>query len=281
MTTDTLNKDQTTENIQTLVQKQRDFFAKGESLSIAFRKEQLQKLYSAIKTYESELIQALKIDLNKSDFEAYITEIGLVYDEIKLMLKKIDKLTKPRRMKTPIMASPAKSYVYKEPYGCVLIMSPWNYPFQLTMMPLIGAITAGNCAVIKPATDSMATTEVITKILAVFDEEYIAVVVGHRLVTKELLENKFDYIFFTGSTTVGKLVMEKASRHLTPVTLELGGKSPCIVDETADVALSAKRIMWGKLLNAGQTCVAPDYILVHESVKDALIEQMKKYISTD
>ena len=278
MTTDTLNKDQTTENIQTLVQKQRDFFAKGESLSIAFRKEQLQKLYSAIKTYESELIQALKIDLNKSDFEAYITEIGLVYDEIKLMLKKIDKLTKPRRMKTPIMASPAKSYVYKEPYGCVLIMSPWNYPFQLTMMPLIGAITAGNCAVIKPATDSMATTEVITKILAVFDEEYIAVVVGHRLVTKELLENKFDYIFFTGSTTVGKLVMEKASRHLTPVTLELGGKSPCIVDETADVALSAKRIMWGKLLNAGQTCVAPDYILVHESVKDALIEQMKKYI---
>lgn len=266
------------EHINKIIQEQKIFFSTGSTLSIDYRKKQLQKLYNTLKEHESEVMLALKKDLNKSDFESYITEIGLVYEEIKFMLKNIAKFSKPQKVSTSIINFPAKSYIYQEPYGRVLIISPWNYPFQLAMIPLIGAIAAGNCAILKPASASAATTAIIAKILSTFEQKYIAVVEGGRHVIQNLLEHKFDHIFFTGGLVVGKLIMEKAARHLTPITLELGGKSPCIVDETANIELSAKRIAWGKLLNSGQTCVAPDYLLVHEQVKDALIASIKKYI---
>lgn len=265
-------------DIKNIVINQREFFNKGKTLSIDFRKKQLNILLNSIRANEKEIFNALKIDLNKSEFETYETEIGMVYEELRFMIKNIKKLARPKKKKTPIMHFPSSSYQYRDPFGCVLIMSPWNYPFQLAMAPLIGAIGAGNCVLVKPSNYSPATSKVIKKILGVFSREYIDVVEGGRVVNQELLDEKFDYIFFTGSPTVGHLVMEKASKHLTPVTLELGGKSPCIIDETANVELAAKRFVWGKLLNAGQTCVAPDYILVHESIKDELVSCIRKYM---
>lgn len=211
--------------------------------------------------------------------KAYATEIGIVKEEIRYTLKHLRKWATPKRVPTPITQFPSKSFIYPEPYGIVLIMSPWNYPFQLTIAPLVGAICAGNCAVVKPSAYSPHTTKVMADMLReLFQEKYIAVVEGGRQENQALLKEKFDYIFFTGSVNVGKYVMEKASAHLTPVSLELGGKSPCIVDETADLKLAAKRIVWGKFLNSGQTCVAPDYILVQNSVKDKLVRYMEKYI---
>ena len=266
-------------NISEIIEKQKLYFSNDETKNISFRKQQLQKLYNSIKINEKDIFNALKEDLNKSEFEAYETEIGIVYEDLKYMLKNINSFSKPKKKKTPLMHFPSTSYQYQDPYGNVLIMSPWNYPFQLTMVPLIGAIAAGNCAIIKPSNYSKATSKIINKILSVFDDNYICVLQGGRDINQQLLEEKFDYIFFTGSPIVGKLVMEKAAKHLTPITLELGGKSPCIVDESAKIDLSAKRIIWGKLLNSGQTCVAPDYILVHEKVKDELILSMIKYIN--
>ncbi len=234
----------------------------------------------AIKKHENEIMSALKLDLNKSEFEAYETEIGIVLEEIKYVIKHLSNWTRPKRVKTPLMHFPSSSVLYTEPYGVVLIMSPWNYPFQLAMVPLVGALAAGNTCVLKPSEYSFHTSEMIEKIMKeVFREEYVAVVRGGREANKSLLDEKFDYIFFTGSPQVGKSVMESAAKHLTPVTLELGGKSPCIVDETANLKLAAKRIVWGKFLNAGQTCVAPDYVLVHKRIKDELIIEMKKYIT--
>lgn len=265
-------------SIKTIINNQKLYFSKEKTRDISFRKKQLEKLYKSIKQHENEILIALKSDLNKSAFEAYETEIGMVYEELKFMLKNIKNFSKPRRIKTPLMHFPSKSYQYQDPYGCVLIMSPWNYPFQLTLVPLIGAIAAGNCAVVKPSNYAKETSRVILKILSEFPQEYIAVVEGGRDVNNALLEEKFDYIFFTGSPLVGKLVMEKAAQHLTPMTLELGGKSPCIIDETAKIDLAAKRVTWGKLLNSGQTCVAPDYIIVHESIKNEFINALKKYI---
>ncbi len=265
-------------SIKTIVNNQKLYFSKEKTRDISFRKKQLEKLYKSIKQHENEILIALKSDLNKSAFEAYETEIGMVYEELKFMLKNIKNFSKPRRIKTPLMHFPSKSYQYQNPYGCVLIMSPWNYPFQLTLVPLIGAIAAGNCAVVKPSNYAKETSRVILKILSEFPQEYIAVVEGGRDVNNALLEEKFDYIFFTGSPLVGKLVMEKAAQHLTPMTLELGGKSPCIIDKTAKIDLAAKRVAWGKLLNSGQTCVAPDYIIVHESIKNEFINALKKYI---
>lgn len=194
------------------------------------------------------------------------------------MLKNINSLSKPKRKKSPIAHFPSKSYEYLDPYGCILIMSPWNYPFQLTIIPLIGAMSAGNCAVVKPSNYATETSKIILKVLSDFPQEYIAVVDGGRDVNSALLEEKFDYIFFTGSPIVGKLVMEKAAQNLTPITLELGGKSPCIIDKTAKIDLAAKRVAWGKLINAGQTCVAPDYIVVHESIKNEFVVILKQYI---
>lgn len=262
-----------------LIQKQRKFFRLGKTRSVAFRMQQLIRLNDWICAHEEEIAQALKADLHKSSLESYATEIGIVKEEIRYTLKHLRKWARPKAVLTPLAQFPSKSFRYPEPYGIVLIMSPWNYPFQLTIAPLVGAICAGNCAVVKPSAYSAATSALIKRMLEeLFKEEYVAVIEGGRKENESLLAEKFDYIFFTGSITVGKLVMEKAAAHLTPVSLELGGKSPCIVDETADIRLAAKRIIWGKLLNSGQTCVAPDYILVQKSVKDKLIKQMSRQI---
>lgn len=264
---------------KSMLHKQRAYFQTGDTKDVEFRIRQLKKLYQWITVHEQEIMDALYMDLNKSNFEAYATEIGIVKEEIRYTLKHLRKWAAPKRVPTPITQFPSKSFIYPEPYGIVLIMSPWNYPFQLTIAPLVGAICAGNCAVVKPSAYSPHTTKVMADMLReLFQEKYIAVVEGGRQENQALLNEKFDYIFFTGSVNVGKYVMEKASAHLTPVSLELGGKSPCIVDETADLKLAAKRIVWGKFLNSGQTCVAPDYVLVQNSVKDKLVRYMEKYI---
>lgn len=266
-------------NIKTIVENQRIFFNEGKTKDIDFRINQLEKLKSATIEHEKEILEALKQDLNKSEFEGYVTEIGIIIQEINYTIKHLAKWARPKRVRTPIAQAISKSRIYSEPYGVTLIISPWNYPFQLIVGPLIGAIAAGNCAVLKPSPYSVNTSKVMAKMVKEnFDEKYIAMVQGGRDVNQELLNEKFDHIFFTGGTTVGKVVMEAAAKYLTPVTLELGGKSPCIVDETANIDLAAKRIIWGKLINSGQTCLAPDYLLVHKSVKDQLIESMKKYI---
>ena len=224
-------------------------------------------------------MQALREDLNKSETEAYMCEIGMTLAELSFQLKHIDQWARKQYVPTPLAQFSAESFTLREPYGVVLIMSPWNYPFMLTMEPLIGAIAAGNCCVVKPSAYAPATSALIRKLLAeCFPKEYVFVVEGGRAENQALLEQRFDYIFFTGSVSVGKEVMAKAAKHLTPVTLELGGKSPCIVDRTAKLDLAAKRIVFGKLLNSGQTCVAPDYILVEKSVKDAFIACLKKWI---
>lgn len=264
---------------QQILADQRSFFVEGETHKLDFRRKQLLLLQQAVRENETTIMEALKKDLNKSAFEAYATEIGMVLEELRFMLKNLDRFTRPKRVKTPFAHFLSASRVYQEPYGVVLIMSPWNYPFQLALVPLIGAIAAGNCALIKPSAYSPHTSAVIRQIIAEhFEERYLAVMEGGREVNQSLLKEKFDYIFFTGSVEVGKQVMAEAAKHLTPVTLELGGKSPCIVDETADIPLAGRRIAWGKFLNAGQTCVAPDYVLVHGSKKEQLIAAIKKSI---
>ena len=266
---------------QELLKRHAHFYSIGHTKDIAFRRLQLKKLRQVILHYEADILRALKQDLNKAPFEAYETEVGIVLQELNHTIKHLYGWARTSRVHTPLMHFPASSYIYREPYGTVLIMSPWNYPFQLTLVPLIGALAAGNCVVLKPSEYSVHTAAVIEKMITEnFDSGYISVVRGGRDANRSLLDQRFDYIFFTGSPTVGRLVMKSAAWHLTPVTLELGGKSPCIVDETAKLDLAAKRIAWGKFLNAGQTCVAPDYLLVHPSVKDALMEKMKEVIHT-
>jgi aldehyde dehydrogenase (NAD+) len=251
---------------------QRKYFNSGETLDIAFRRKTLRKLKTCILDMENEILQALNCDLGKCECEGYMSEVGMVLDELSYMEKNVKRFAKSRKVRTPLSQFPAKSYMLPVPYGVVLIMSPWNYPFTLTIDPLIDAIAAGNTVIVKPSAYSPASSAVIKKLLSsCFPPEYISVVEGGREVNQELLDQKFDYIFFTGGKTVGKLVLEKASRYLTPVTLELGGKSPCIVDETANLKIAAARIVFGKFLNAGQTCVAPDYLLIQENIKDKLI----------
>lgn len=262
-----------------LIHSQRAFFRSGRPAGTAFRRQQLIKLYKWIEKHESDIEDALKKDLCKSRVEAYTTEIGIVKEEIRYAVKHLEMWSRPHAVPTPLTQFPARSVRYPQGYGVVLIMSPWNYPFQLTVAPLVGAISAGNCTVVKPSAYSPHTSALLKRMTKeLFREYYVAVIEGGRKENEFLLNEKFDYIFFTGSVNVGKLVMEKAAVHLTPVSLELGGKSPCIVDETADIRLAAKRIIWGKLLNAGQTCVAPDYVLVQKSVKDRLIKQMVRQI---
>lgn len=264
---------------QDLLKQHAHFFSIGHTKDIAYRRLQLKKLRQVILHYEADIQDALKKDLNKAPFESYETEIGIVLQELNHTIKHLYGWARPSRVPTPLMHFPASSHIYREPYGTVLIMSPWNYPFQLTLVPLIGAMAAGNCVVLKPSEYSSHTAAVIEKMIREnFDAGYISVVRGGREANQSLLDQKFDYIFFTGSPTVGRLVMKSAAWHLTPVTLELGGKSPCIVDETARLDLAAKRIVWGKFLNAGQTCVAPDYVLVHPAVKEALVEKMKEAV---
>lgn len=258
-----------------LVRQQKNMFAEGKTLTHMFRKHQLEKLKIALKRYESDIYETLKKDLNKSEYEAFASEIGFLYGEIDEAIKHLHSWMKPVKVKSPISHSGAKSYIYKQPYGVALIISPWNYPIQLTFSPLIGAIAAGNCAIIKPSELAPNVSRLIADMVQnTYEPDYIAVVEGDKEISQQLLEEHFDYIFFTGSVPVGKIVMEKASKHLTPVTLELGGKSPCIVNEDAKIPLAARRITWGKFLNAGQTCIAPDYLLVHEDVKVELLKEL-------
>lgn len=258
---------------------QRNHFRSGVTKRLSYRKDQLIRLYRWICKHEKLILEGLRRDLNKSPFEAYATEVGIVKEEIRFMLKHLDHWAQPKRVPTPRTCFTASSFICPEPYGVVLIMSPWNYPFQLAVAPLIAALGAGNCVVMKPSAYSSYTSKVIKKMVSdLFKPEYVTMVEGGRVENEALLDERFDYIFFTGSINVGKYVMKKAADNLIPISLELGGKSPCIVDETADVKLAARRIIWGKLINAGQTCVAPDYILVHKSVKEKLIKYMTKMI---
>ncbi|MDF2845460.1 MAG: NAD-dependent aldehyde dehydrogenase [Herbinix sp.] len=267
------------QQIESILKKQRNFFNKGNTKEIAFRIKHLKRLEEVIRSNEKEILEALKKDLNKAPLEAYATEIGIVLEELRFTIKHLRGWATPKRVRTSLVNFISTSRIYPEPYGIALIISPWNYPFQLALAPLIGAIAAGNCAVVKPSNESVNTSLVIEKLLKqAFDQDYVAVIQGGREANQSLLSQKFDYIFFTGSVAVGKVVMSAAANNLTPVTLELGGKSPCIVDETADLDIAARRIIWGKYVNAGQTCVAPDYLLVHQSVKAALLEKMKQYI---
>lgn len=262
-------------DIADIVGAQRAYFYGGETRSVKFRRTQLLKLLAAVKDNGEAIAAALYSDLGKNAFESYVSEIAMVTGEIKYMLRHLRSLARPKRVRTAALSFPAKSRIYPEPYGVALVMSPWNYPFQLTLCPLVGAIAAGCCAVVKPSAYAPATSTLVAELLrACYEEKYVAVVEGGRRANAELLEQKFDVIFFTGGAAVGQLVMSKAAAHLTPVVLELGGKSPCIVDETADLAEAAKRIVWGKGMNAGQTCVAPDYVLAHRSVAAKLEEEL-------
>ena len=258
---------------QDLLQKQRDYFRSGQTRPLAFRLDCLRRLRQGLIDREDEINQALQADLNKSPFESYMTELGIVLAEISFMEKRLAGWVKPRPVRTPPVLLPARSFILAEPRGLVLIMAPWNYPLQLTLNPLVAALAAGNCCVLKPSAYAPATSRLVARILGdLFPPEHVAVVEGGREENLALLDQVFDYIFFTGSPGVGRVVMEAAARHLTPLTLELGGKSPVIVDQTAKLELAARRIAFGKVLNAGQTCVAPDYLLIHESVKEAFVQ---------
>ncbi len=275
-------------DIKSVFNKQKEFFYLGKTNDINFRIDNLKRLKQVIKKNEDKILDALKKDLGKSNFESYATEVGLVYDEINKHIKNIKRWSKIEKTKSPIVYYPAKSYIYKEPYGVTLIIGPFNYPFQLVIAPLVGAISAGNTAIIKPSENTKNTSILLEEMINEnFQEEYLKVVspLEGKEVVSYLLDLPFDYIFFTGSIRVGKIVMEKAAKNLVPVTLELGGKSPCIVDKDAKLELAAKRIVWGKFLNVGQTCVAPDYLCVHSSVKDKLlkliVEEIHKQFGTE
>ena len=255
----------------------KSFLSTQATLPLAFRIEQLEKLRNAIVEKEQILLKALQKDLGKHPFESYASEIGFVLQSIRHTIKHLKKWMKPKKVRSTWSLFPSKGEILNEPYGTVLIIGPFNYPFQLLIEPLIGAIAAGNCAILKPSELVPTVSAVVTeKINTTFEPAYISSVEGGVETNQALIHANFDYIFFTGSTKVGKIVMEAAAQHLTPVTLELGGKSPVIIDETANLTIAAKRIIWGKTLNAGQTCVAPDYIMVHESVKESFIVEMKK-----
>ncbi|OIK06051.1 aldehyde dehydrogenase [Bacillus sp. MUM 13] len=268
------------DEIKQILREQKLFFATNETKSLTFRLEQLKKLKEEVKRREQDIIQALAEDLNKSELESYSTEIGILYEEINFTMKHLKKWAKPKRVRTALTHTGSKGSVIKEPYGTALIIAPWNYPFQLALSPLAGAIAAGNTAVVKPSELTPAVSLLIKEILQhIYPASYIAAVEGGVPTSQTLLEQEdFDYIFFTGSVPVGKVVMEAAAKHLTPVTLELGGKSPVIVHEDANIALAAKRIVFGKFTNAGQTCIAPDYLLAHKKVKQDLLRAIKETI---
>ena len=267
-------------DISEILAKQQAFFQSGATLCPCFREKMLKKLLQAVNHREADIAAALKADLGKSDFEGFMCEIGMVRSEISYMLKNLRRFAKEKTVATPLAQFASRSYQKPTPYGNVLIMSPWNYPFLLTLGPLSNAIAAGNTAIIKPSAYSPATSALIASMIAdCFPPEFVAVVTGGRKENAALLEQKFDLIFFTGSQAVGKEVLRHTAEHLTPTVLELGGKSPCIVDSSAKIPLAARRIVFGKFLNCGQTCVAPDYILCHESVKNQLVEELRRQIA--
>lgn len=267
-------------SISSIVSRQKEYFLKGHTRSIEMRKNNLKKLYEGIQRFEEEIFQALKLDLNKSVHESFTTEVGYVLKEISFQLKHMSSWSKPKRVRTALTHFGSKGKVVPEPYGVTLIIAPWNYPFQLAIAPLVGALAAGNTIVLKPSELTPSVSKVLKRMLdELFPEELVAVVEGGVEESTSLLREPFDYIFFTGSVGVGKVVMEAAARQLTPLTLELGGKSPCIVHKDAKIEMTARRIVWGKFLNAGQTCVAPDYMYVHSSVKEKLIEALRHEIT--
>ena len=273
----------TQEQMDDLVYAQQDFFQTGFTRSYAFRKGALNTLKKAIQRREKEIVAALHSDLRKNEFESYGTDIGFVYADISHTLKDLQQWMQPKRVGTPLMFAPGSSRIVPDPLGTVLIISPWNYPFQLMIAPLVAAIAGGNTTILKPSELAPATEAIITTIIEeTFEPEFVAVLRGAgQLLGPQLIErHHLDHIFYTGSTAVGRIIMQHAAQQITPVTLELGGKSPCIVDETANIGWAAKKIAWGKFLNAGQTCVAPDYVLVHESVKDKLVAALSKQLET-
>ena len=263
--------------IQTTREKQQQYFLSGATLALPFRKQALRKLLQAMKQYEQPLAEALWKDLHKSYEEAYLTELSIVYGEIHNHLRHLSRWARPERKSSPLAIMPASSRIIKEPLGNTLIIAPWNYPVQLLLNPLVGAISAGCTAMLKPSPYVPNVSRVLTELIRnTFPAEYIAIVEGNREINKMLLAERWDMIFFTGSPALGKMVMEAAAKHLTPVVLELGGKSPCIIDKTANLSVAAKRIAWGKALNAGQTCIAPDYLMIHEDVKDKFLKLLVK-----
>jgi aldehyde dehydrogenase (NAD+) len=265
--------------VNQILERQKAFFKTGATRPLVFRLNQLSKLKRAIETYESDLMTALALDLRKPAFESYATEIGFVLSSIGTIEKNLEKWMRDTTVKTPIFQPMSKGFIRKEPYGTVLIMAPFNYPFQLAIEPLIGAIAAGNTAVVKPSEFAVHTEAVLKRMIeSTFEPGYVQIVTGDRAVAEALIHAPFDYIFFTGSVPVGKAVMRAASENLVPVTLELGGKSPAIVHEDADLEVAAKRIAWGKFMNAGQICIAPDYVYVHKSVEKALIEKLTEAV---
>ena len=269
----------TSEQISSLLEKQRKYYKSGVTIPVQFRISQLKKLYSTIKKYENEINEALKADLGKSHYEGFMCEIGLVLSEISYIIRHTRRFAKRKRVHTPLANFSSHSFKQPIPYGNTLIMSPWNYPFLLTIDPLADSIAAGNTAIVKPSAYSPATSRIIEKIITEsFSAEYVAVVTGGRAENTALLKQKFDFVFFTGSQAVGKEVLFHTAEHLTPAVLELGGKSPCIVDGSANIRLAAKRIVFGKYLNCGQTCVAPDYILCESSVKEEFLKEVAKQI---
>jgi aldehyde dehydrogenase (NAD+) len=266
-------------NMKNIAEEFKTRFLNDESLNLAKRLQTLKNLRNSIKSREVQIIEALKRDLGKSDFESYATEVGFILEEINFVLANLKHWSKPKKVRTPMTLFPGKSAIYPVPYGVVLIISPWNYPFQLCLSPLIGAFAAGNRVVVKPSEYSPHTTKMLKEIIGeVFEEAHVLLVEGAVEETQTLLAQSWDYIFFTGSTSVGKIVMKAAAQHLTPLTLELGGKSPCLIDRSANLDLAAKRIAWGKFLNAGQTCVAPDYVLIPRELQKTFIEKMISHL---
>ena len=266
----------TAQEIALILDEQRKFFLSGETLPIKFRKQMLKKLYASVVFHKEEILSALTSDLGKSDFEGFMCEVGLSLTEISYMIKNVKKFAKEKTVITPLAQFASRSYKKPCPYGNTLIMSPWNYPFLLSIEPLANAIAAGNTAILKPSAYSPATSNVIEKILSeCFEKKFVAVVTGGRQENSALLEQKFDFVFFTGSQAVGKEVLRHTAENLTPAILELGGKSPCIIDKSAKIRLAAKRVVFGKYLNCGQTCVAPDYILCHKDIKDEFVKEVK------
>jgi len=265
--------------VENILREHKKFFNKGETKNLDYRIAALKRLKKIIKKYEKELIKALYKDLGKSEFEAYSTEIGFVLDSIGNFTKHLKSWARIKKVKIPIHQFPSRGYIMNEPFGTVLIIGPFNYPFQLLIEPLVGVIAAGNCAILKPSESTPTVSALVKKIIEeAFEGKYIRVIEGEKETTSILINSAFDYIFFTGSVAVGKIVMEAAAKNLVPITLELGGKSPVIVDKTANLKLAAKRILWGKLINTGQTCIAPDYVFVHKDIKEIFIENLKTIV---
>ena len=268
------------ERIQELVEKQRAFYATGTTRDVQWRKQQLKAFKAGLQKWEKPLADALWADLHKSYEEAYLTEIGLVYGEIGEAIRKVGRWARRKCRPTPLTVMPSSSYIVREPLGCTLIVSPWNYPVQLLLNPLVGAISAGCTAILKPSPYVPCVSAVLQQLIEdTFPEEYVAVVQGNRLVNGELFRHRYDLVFLTGSPSLGRIAMEAQAKYLTPMVLELGGKSPCIVDRDANLKMAARRIAWGKCLNSGQTCIAPDYLFLHKDIKDAFVEAFRQELA--